>query len=50
MRPRFYIGPLASDLTVAKEVELGDLGRYTIVPREGIVAEVVAGPGVTESW
>jgi len=50
MRPRFYVGPLASDLTVAKEVELGDLGRYTIVPREGLVAEIVAGPGVTESW
>ena len=50
MRPRFYIGPLASDLTAGKQVELGDLGRYTIVPREGLVAEIVAGPGVTEPW
>jgi hypothetical protein len=50
MRPRFYIGPLASNLTVATTVELGDLGRYTIVPREGLVAEIVGGPGVTESW
>ncbi len=50
MRPRFYIGPLASDLTVGTQVELGDLGRYTIVPREGLVAEIVAGPGVTEPW
>ena len=50
MRPRFYIGPLAWDLTAGKEVELGDLGRYTIVPREGLVAEIVAGPGVTEPW
>jgi hypothetical protein len=50
LRPRFYIGPLASDLTVATQVELGDLGRYTIVPREGLVAEIVSGPGVTEPW
>lgn len=50
MRPRFYIGPLASDLTAASQVDLGDLGRYTIIPREGLVAEIVAGPGVTEPW
>jgi Dolichyl-phosphate-mannose-protein mannosyltransferase len=50
MRPRFYIGPLASNLTVATQLDLGDLGRYTIVPREGLVAEIVGGPGVTESW
>ena len=50
MRPRFYVGPLAVGLTAATQVELGDLGRYTIVPREGLVAEIVGGPGVTESW
>ncbi|MBA3384906.1 MAG: glycosyltransferase family 39 protein [Actinobacteria bacterium] len=50
MRPRFYIGPLASNLTVGMQVELGDLGPYTIVPREGLVAEIVNGPGVTEPW
>ena len=27
IRPRFYVGPLASDLTARREVELGDLGR-----------------------
>jgi hypothetical protein len=50
LRPRFYIGPLASNLNVGTQVELGDLGRYTIVPREGLVAEIVNGPGVTEPW
>jgi hypothetical protein len=50
MRPRFSIGLQASDLDSATQVELGDLGRYTIVPRAGLVAEIVAGPGVTEPW
>ncbi|MDX6424495.1 MAG: hypothetical protein QOI67_1966 [Gaiellaceae bacterium] len=50
MRPRFYVGPLAPGLTAATKVELGDLGRYTLVPRQGLVAEIVGGPGVTESW
>ena len=49
-RPRFYVGPLAQNLTAPTEVELGDLGRYTIAPGEGLVAEIVKGPGVTEPW
>jgi hypothetical protein len=49
-RPRFYIGPQVSELNAATQVELGDLGLYTIVPREGLVAEIVRGPGVTEPW
>ena len=49
-RPRFYVGPLAQNLTAAKQVQLGDLGTYTIVPREGLVAEIISGPGVTEPW
>jgi hypothetical protein len=49
-RPRFYVGPLAQNLTAPTEVELGDLGRYTIAPAEGLVAEIVKGPGVTEPW
>jgi hypothetical protein len=49
-RPRFYVGPLAQDLTGTKQVELGDLGTYTIAPAEGLVAEIVGGPGVTEPW
>ena len=49
-RPRFYVGPLAQNLTAPTEVELGDLGRYTIAPGKGIVAEIVRGPGVTEPW
>jgi Dolichyl-phosphate-mannose-protein mannosyltransferase len=50
MRPRYYIGPLAPNLTAATQIELGDLGRYTLIPRGGLVAEIVGGPGVTESW
>ena len=50
MRPRYSIGLQAADLDSSAQVELGDLGRYTIVPREGLVAEIVAGPGVTEPW
>jgi hypothetical protein len=49
-RPRYYVGPLAQDLTEPKEVDLGDLGRYTIAPAEGLVAEIVKGPGATEPW
>ena len=49
-RPRFYVGPLAQSLTGPTEVELGDLGRYTIAPGEGLVAEITRGPGVTEPW
>jgi hypothetical protein len=49
-RPRFYVGPQVSALNAATQVELGDLGPYTIVPREGLVAEIVRGPGVTEPW
>ena len=51
MRPRFYVGPEATNLTVGTRVHLGDLGTYTLVPTpvQG-VAEIVQGPGVTESW
>jgi hypothetical protein len=49
-RPRFYVGPLAQNLTQPIEVEIGDLGPYTIAPAEGVVAEIVAGPGVDRPW
>jgi len=50
LRPRFYIGPLAQNLTAPTEVGLGDLGRYTIAPAEGLVAVILAGPGVDRPW
>ncbi len=50
VRPRFYVGPLAQNLTQSTEVELGELGRYTIAPADGLVAEIVAGPGVDRGW
>ena len=50
LRPRFYVGPLAQNLTEPTEVDLGELGRFTIAPAEGLVAEIVAGPGVDRGW
>jgi hypothetical protein len=51
LRPRFYVGPQATNLTVGTRAQLGELGEYTLVPTavQGL-AEVVQGPGVTESW
>ncbi len=49
-RPRFFVGPQAVNLTAATQVDLGDLGRFTIAPGNGMVAEIVGGPGVTEGW
>jgi hypothetical protein len=51
LRPRFYLGPQATNLTVGTRAQLGELGEYTLVPTpvEGL-AEIVQGPGVTESW
>ena len=49
-RPRFFVGPQAVNLTAATQVDLGELGRYTIAPGSGMVAEIVGGPGVTEAW
>lgn len=50
VRPRFFVGRQASNLASATAFELGDLGRFMLVPREGLVAEIVGGPGVTEPW
>ena len=52
LRPRYYVGPQAVGLTVGTRVQLGELGEYTLVPANGpeLVAEIVQGPGVTESW
>jgi hypothetical protein len=51
IRPRFYVGPEATNLTVGTRARLGELGTYTLVPTpvQGL-AEIVQGPGVTESW
>ena len=51
IRPRFYVGPEATSLTGEAQVPLGELGTYTVVPTpvDGL-AEIVRGPGVTESW
>jgi hypothetical protein len=51
LRPRFYFGPEASDLTAVTQFRLGELGSYTLVPTpvQGL-AEIAQGPGVTESW
>jgi hypothetical protein len=51
MRPRFYVGPETTNLTVGTRVRLGELGTFMLVPTpvQG-VAEIVQGPGVTESW
>jgi hypothetical protein len=51
IRPRFYVGPEASSLTGEASVPIGELGTYTVVPTpvRGL-AEIVRGPGVTESW
>ena len=43
-RPRFYVGPLAQNLTAPTQVELGDLGRYTIAPGRGSSRRSSAGP------
>lgn len=51
LRPRFYVGPEATNLTVGTRAKLGELGTFLLVPTpvQG-VAEIVQGPGVTESW
>ncbi len=48
IRPRFYVGP---EVTGESRVPIGELGTYTVVPTpvRGL-AEIVRGPGVTESW
>jgi hypothetical protein len=51
IRPRYFVGPLASGLGGAQRVQLGELGEYTIAPAGmDLVAEIVQGPGVTEPW
>ena len=51
LRPRFYFGPEATNLSGRTRVPLGELGTYTLVPTpvQGL-AEIVQGPGVSEVW
>lgn len=51
IRPRFYFGPEATNLSVRTPAPLGELGTYTLVPTPvQSLAEIVQGPGVTEPW
>jgi hypothetical protein len=50
LRPRYFVGPQAVGLTGATRMQLGDIGEYTVAPVEGLVAELVGGPGVDEPW
>ena len=51
LRPRFYYGPKASNVTTETPAALGELGTYALAPTpvKGL-AEIVAGPGITEPW
>ena len=51
LRPRFYYGPEATNVTAETPAPLGELGTYALAPTpvDGL-AELVAGPGVTEPW
>ena len=52
-RPRYFVGSQAVNVVGTDQVQLGDLGAYTVRQTGaggGLVLELVRGPGVTEPW
>jgi hypothetical protein len=52
LRPRYFIGPQASDVVGTEPRRLGAFGDYRLrrVPGRPFLAELVSGPGVDRPW